>query len=252
MIETLSRYLDLPADQMAVIAAVVFLAGMVRGFSGFALTAVVMASLVVILPPVQLIPICFILEGVASLAMFRGGAKDADMKTVWGLSIGSALGTPIGLYATTSVAPEISKMIALFLVLSLTVLQLFRVRPRFIGTLPGLYLSGWAAGIVTGLAGIGGMVVALYVLASQLDARSIRGSLVMFLAIGMFTSFFYQLGFGVMNGIAFARGMVFAPVVLIGVYLGAGLFRPSLAKFYKTFCLILLVVLSAIGIFRMF
>ena len=53
-------------------AGVVFVAGIVRGFSGFALSALFMASVAVVLPPVELIPICYVLEVTTSLIMFIG------------------------------------------------------------------------------------------------------------------------------------------------------------------------------------
>ena len=50
--------LGLSGSEIAILAVICFGAGMVRGFSGFALSALVMASAALILPPVQLIPIC--------------------------------------------------------------------------------------------------------------------------------------------------------------------------------------------------
>lgn len=101
-----------------------------------------MASVVLILPPVELIPICYILEATASLIMFRGGMRDADMKVVWGLAIGSAAGVPIGLYATTSLPVELSKLIALLIILALAAAQLLRASPKFLATTPGFMEQG--------------------------------------------------------------------------------------------------------------
>ncbi len=248
MFETL---LGLFALDVGLFTGVIFLAGLVRGFAGFALSAVVMAALVVILPPVELIPVCYVLEAAATITMFRGGIKDADMGVVVGLSIGSLIGVPVGLALTTTIAPEYSKAIALVVLLFLATMQLFRASPPFLNTRAGLYLSGFTAGIVTGLASIGGMVVALYVLARNAEPAKMRGSLVMFLAFSMLTSGLYYLGFGVMTKLALTRGLFFMPVVLSGVFIGKALFRPSLAGYYKRFCLLLLIGLALIGIVRL-
>lgn len=248
MFDRLVDLVGLSPQEITIVVLAVFAAGLVRGFAGFALSAILMASVVVIIPPVELIPVCYLLEAAASIAMFRGGYKDADMGLVWGLAVGSALGVPIGLLATTTLDIEISKLIALLVILSLTAAQLIRVRPAFLTGKPGLYGSGISAGIVTGLASVGGMVVALYVLSSQADAKKIRASLVMFLFIGMFTSLAYLLLFGVMNDQAFWRGILLMPIVLLGVGLGSLLFRPSLTHLYKRVCLWLLVSLCIAGI----
>lgn len=232
-------------------AIIIFIAGIVRGFAGFALSAITMAGLAFFIAPVELIPVCYILEGVASVVMFRGGIKQADMKIVWGLAIGSAIGAPVGLLATTTFPIETSKTIALLLVISLAVAQLFKLSPKFLATKPGLYASGLTAGIATGLASVGGMVVALYVLAQGKNAKMIRGSLVMYLFIGMFTSLIYLIFFDMMDALALTRGLLFAPICLAGVGFGSLFFRPSLEGFYKRFCLILLISLAAFSLARL-
>jgi len=251
LIQTLSEFANLTPAQLLLCAGVVFLAGIVRGFSGFALSALIMASLAVIIPPIQLIPICFILEGTASLLMVRGGIKQADMQIVWGLVIGSAIGAPLGLYLTVVLPIETSKLIALILVMSLAIAQLLKLRFAFLASKPGLYLSGIAAGIVTGLASIGGMVVALYVLSQEKPAKTMRASLVMYLFIGMFMTGIYQYSYGILNTEALARGLTLSAPVLLGVWLGSWIFRPSLEIFYKRFCLGLLIFLALLGLARM-
>ena len=184
------------------------------------------------------------------MVMLKGGIKEADMKIVWGLVIGSVIGVPIGLLATTSLPVESSKLIALILLISLALLQLFKVRIAFLATKAGLYLSGLTAGIATGLASIGGMVVALYVLSQDHPARQMRGSIVMYLFLGMFTSLFYLIGYEVLTTTALKRALVFAPLVIIGVLIGSKLFRPSLEGLYKRFCLLLLLALASLGLVR--
>lgn len=234
-------HLDLSASELAICGAVTFLAGCVRGFAGFGLSAVAMACLVLILPPVELIPVFYVLEGTASLAMFKGGLRHAEMGQVWPLAIGSFIGVPIGLYATTSVSPEISKLTAVLVILTLTLLQFSRRMPAALATTPGRYVVGATAGIVTGLASVGGMVVALYVLASQAKPKEMRAALTMFLFIGMFTSLTYLLLYGVMTQTAIIRGTALTPITLVGVFLGTIAFKPALEAFYRIFCLLLLV-----------
>lgn len=251
MIEQLATYADLTPAELFICLGVILLAGLVRGFSGFALSALIMAGLVVIIPPIQLIPVCFILEAVASLLMIRGGIKDADMKIVWGLVIGSSIGAPIGLYATNVLPIENSKLVALCVLLILATAQLLSLQFKFLSTTLGLYLSGITAGIVTGLASIGGMVVALYVISQDIPARRIRASLVMYLFLGIITSSIYLYLYDMLTIIALKRALLFTPFVIAGVLVGSWIFRPSLETFYKRFCLFLLVGLASLGLVRL-
>ena len=217
MIQSGSAALALPPDHLALLGLICFLAGLVRGFSGFALSAMVMASGALILPPVQLIPVCWWLEMTASLFMMRGGWREANRKVALGLAIGSTIGVPFGLALTTQVDVETSKLIALGVIASLAALQLARVQLRFLASNWGLYGSGWMAGLATGLASVGGMVVALYVLAQNAPPREMRASLVVFLFLGSVTTALSLLAFGLMDRTAIARGLAMAGPAALGL-----------------------------------
>lgn len=246
----LSDITGLATNEVAIVAVIVFLSGIVRGFSGFALSALIMATAIFILPPIELIPMLWWLELSASLMMLKGGWADADRGTAYGLVIGSACGWPFGLWLTTSLDVDTSKAIALTIIVALAASQLAKVRLNFLASKAGLYGTGVVAGIVSGLAHVGGMVVAFYVLASDASARSMRGSLVLFLFLGSITSFFIQLAFGVMDLSGITRGLVFIPPTILGVFLGQQLFTERLAPYYRPFCLILLLGLAGIGLLR--
>ena len=251
MVTQLFTLTDLTPTRFAIVTAVVFVAGMVRGFSGFALSALVMASLAVMLSPRALLPVCWFLEFAAGLLMIRGGVKEANKGVAVGLAIGSALGAPIALYYTNILPLETSKLIALSIIIFLALLQLARVRAAFLATRTGLYLSGFTAGIATGFASVGGMVVALYVLARQAPAREMRASLVMYLFISNAIGLIYLLAYGIMDGVAVARGLVMIVPCLAGVLIGQKMFTPRLEPYYKPFCLLLLIGLAASGLIKL-
>ena len=242
--------LALTQSDLTLLMFIAFAAGLVRGFSGFALSAMVMASAIAILPPEALIPICWWLEMTASALMMRGGWKDADRDVAISLVVGSTIGVPFGLALTQAVSVETSKIIALCILLILATSQLAKIRLRFLATRPGLYGSGFMAGLATGLAAVGGMVVALYVLAREAPARQMRGSLVLFLFVSSLTSLITLLWFGVMDWTATARGLILAPAVALGVLLGQRLFTRKLEPFYKPFCLVLLIALAGLSLIR--
>jgi len=223
----------------------------VRGFSGFALSAIVMASATLILPPVALIPICWWLEMSASVLMVRGGFKEANKPLVLTLAIASAIGVPLALWATMSVSAEVSKTAALILIATLALILLAKVRMPFLATRTGTIGAGLLAGVATGIASVGGMVIALYVLAQNTAAREMRANLVMFLFLGALTSMVTYAVSGVMDQVAIYRGMAMAIPTMIGVVVGKAMFTPRLEPYYKPFCLTLLIGLAAFGLIRM-
>lgn len=250
MLQQILDFTQLPAATFYVALIAAFAAGLVRGFTGFGLSAVMMAGVVSLIPPIQLIPVTYFLEAAASLFLVRKGVENADMKIVWGLAIFSFLGWPLGLYLTVSVEPGVSKIAALLLILGLTLLQLLQVKAAFLGRPSGVYASGFLAGIASGIASVGGMVIALFVLSRDAAPKEMRGSLIMYLFIGLFTSMIILLMYQVMSWLAFQRAIVFIPPMLLGLLFGAMLFRPSMVPFYKRLCLGLLIVLCLVGIVR--
>ena len=210
-----------------------------------------MAAGIAFLPPIALIPILWFQEMAASILMARGGWRDAQRLLVVLLVAGSWIGWPLGLTLTGSISVETSKTLALGVILVLSVMQLAKLRIPGLNTNAGALISGIVAGIISGTAHVGGMVVALYVLAQGSAARSMRGTLVLFLFISSVGSLFYQLGFGVMTETSIYRGLALVPFTLIGVVIGTRFFSPKLEPYYKPFCLGLLICLSFVGLVRL-
>jgi len=250
MMITILDLTGLSSNQLAAFAAVVFIAAIVRGFSGFALSALIMAALASILPPVEILPMNFILEAVAGLMMVRGGIKDADMRIVIGLVVASAIGQPLGLLLTTTAPVEITRLMALSVILVLAILLIANIKPKNADNNAYLYGAGLLSGFVTGIAGVGGMVVVIYIFSLGREAKTIRASLVMYLFLSLVISLFYYLYFGLLSETVLARGAIFTVPVVIGVLIGARLFSKSHEKLYRTFCLGLLILLAITGLLR--
>lgn len=247
----ISERVGLTTAECAILIGITFTAGLVRGFSGFALSAIVMASAILILPPLELIPMLWWLEMSASLVMMKGGFADAHRPTAYGLVIGSTIGWPIGLALTTTLPVDTSKIIALCIIITLAVMQLSKLRLGVLNSRVGLYVTGLVAGSVSGLANVGGMVVALYVLAADVPARQMRGSLVLYLFLGAFTTLITQTLFGVMDLSGIKRGLIFILPTVLGVLLGKRLFVPQFERYYRPFCLTLLLLLAGSGLTRL-
>ena len=247
----MTSLLSLSDTQFWIVALICLLAGIVRGFSGFALSALVMASAALIIPPIELIPVCWWLELCAGFMMIRSGWKEADRRLAITLVVGSSLGLPLGLYLTTHVSVALSQAIALGCIATLAALLLGKIKLDFLANPKGHLGVGVCAGIATGLASIGGMVVALYVLVSQEPARQMRATLVVFLFLSGAISLLILIAYGVMDQRAALRGVILAIPATLGVYLGKKFFISKLEPFYRPFCLLLLIGLALLGLVRM-
>ena len=238
------------SSETVLLFLIIFAAGLVRGFAGFALSAIVMASAASFIPPILLIPILWFQEMAASLLMARGGWQDADRPRTVLLVIGNWLGWPLGLWLTVSLPREASAQIALVIILILAAMQLLKINIPALASRAGTLIAGFVAGIAGGVAHVGGMVVALYVLSQNDNARSMRATLVLYLFIGSLGSLIYLIYFGVMTSTAMLSALTLIPVTLLGVWLGTKLFNPRWEPYYKPFCLCLLIGLAALSLLR--
>lgn len=241
---------NLSANYFALVCFVVFMAGVVRGFSGFALSALVMASLASLIAPLELIVVCFFLEMSASILLLKNAWQKGELSLAFKLAMGSIVGLFIGLAYTHSIATVFSKFSALALILSLAILQFCKVQFVFGKSSFGIYASGVMAGVASGLASVGGLVVALFILARDISAEKMRASLVLFLFFTSFTAVANFLWYDMFTSISISRGLIFAVPCFLGVYLGKLLFMPNLQMWYRPFCLLLLIVLAGLGILR--
>ena len=243
--------LALNNSDLLILILICFFAGLIRGFSGFGLSAFVMSLALTIIPPIELIPVCWWMEFVASVFMIRNGWKDSDKKISIILWLGAVFGLPIGIALTTILDFQTSKIVALVLILILALILLRNFKIQFLSTSLGTISSGVFAGVATGLASIGGMIVAIYVLASQNSVRRVRASLVLYIFLNSVTTFIFLILFDVMDHKAFVRGVLLTVPSSIGVVLGSILFMQKLEKYYRPFSLGLLISFSLVGLIRL-
>ena len=243
--------LALNNSDLLILILICFFAGLIRGFSGFGLSAFVMSLALTIIPPIELIPVCWWMEFVASVFMIRNGWKDSDKKISVILWLGAVFGLPVGIALTTILDFQTSKIVALVLILILALILLRNFKIQFLSTSVGTISSGVFAGVATGLASIGGMIVAIYVLASQNSARRVRASIVLYIFLNSVTTCIFLILFDVMDHKAFERGILLAVPSSIGVVLGSILFMQKLEKYYRPFSLGLLISFSLVGLIRL-
>ncbi|KIT16027.1 sulfite exporter TauE/SafE family protein [Jannaschia aquimarina] len=248
---TLGNWMGL-APGIAVLAILAcLLAGAIRGFAGFGLSALAMAILAAFIAPIELIPLFWFLEMSASLVLMKGGWADADRTAAVTLVATAGVGLPLGLLATMAIPATLSKAVALTLLIGLALTQLARLRIPALASRPGTLATGLGAGLITGLAGAGGMFIALYALVRDLPARTMRGTLNIYMlgsgAVGLVT----HLALRTMDGQTAARAAILVPVTLLGVFLGQAAFTPRWERYYRPACLVLLLGLAGSGLIRL-
>ena len=228
----------------------VFVAGIIRGYSGFGFAMVSVTSISLVLPPVQVVPLVLILEVLASIRLVPQVWRDIDWHSLRWLLAGSLFATPIGVYLLANVPAESMRISISLLVLVAAILLLYGWAWRRMPGRPLILTTGMACGILNGAAAIGGPPVILFYLSSPAAVTVSRASIIAyFLGIDAMS-----LVMASIQGLTTIKTLLVTSICLIPLYLGitigSRMFIKTEKKSFRQHVLILLIILSVAGLLR--
>lgn len=225
----------------------VFLAAIVRGYSGFGFSLLVITSLSLLMPPQTFIPAVFMLEIAASLHMLPGIWKDIHWRSLAPLIVGCLIGTPLGVWLLANVpAPPMQIALALF-VLIVTFLMW---RGFALKTMPGTGVSGGvgiASGLFNGAFGIGGPPVILFYFASPAGNIAGRASLIAFFLMTDLIGLAFMSREALIGWNSLTLALIFLPALLLGIWVGARSFKSTDPQVFRKWVLVLLAGLAILS-----
>ncbi len=233
----------------------IFLAAIVRGYSGFGFSLLAITALSLTLPPAEIVPSIFMLEVAASLHLLPGIWKDIHWRSLGPLVLGCLIATPLGVYLLATVPAAPMQVALAIFVLAATVLLW---RGFALKTMPGPIAStavGAASGFANGAFGIAGPPVILFYFASPAGNIAGRASVIAFFLATDLIGLAFQSREGLVTWDALMRAITFLPALLIGVWLGARSFRGADPAVFRKWVLIILATLALLtaakGIYTM-
>jgi uncharacterized protein len=222
----------------------IFLAAIVRGYSGFGFSLLSITALSLALPPAEIVPSIFMLEVAASLHLLPGIWRDVHWKSLGPLTLGCLIATPVGVYLLANV-PAAPMQVALAAFVLLATLLLWR--GFALKTIPGAIAStaaGAASGFANGAFGIGGPPVILFYFASPAGNIAGRASLIAFFLATDLIGLTFQWREGLVTWDAFIHAVIFLPALFTGVWLGARSFKGADPAVFRQWVLAILATLA--------
>ena len=225
---------------------IIFLAAIVRGFSGFGFSLLTITALSLIYPPAMIIPSIFMLELAASLNLLPALWKDIHWKSLGPLTIGCLIATPIGVWLLANIAPAPMQVALSIFVLTATYLLWRGFALKTMSGSVASTLAGAASGLSNGAFGIGGPPVILFYFASPAGNVAGRASLVAFFLATDVIGLANQSVHGLITWDTFMRALYFLPALLAGVWIGARSFKGTDPEVFRKYVLAILAVLAVI------
>ena len=227
-----------------------FLASVLRGFTGFGFGLAAVPLLALVLPPAQVVPLVVMLNLIIGMGGLRGALRQTDWRSLRGLLPGVLVGIPLGLLILTAFRPNTVRL-AIGLIIAASVVLLWRgarlpPRPSAVLTLA----VGTVSGVLTGLASMGGPPMVVYLIAVGNSAAGVRA-----------TSIAYFMFSGAISAAVMGYQGLIGPEVLLwtiagipaaygGNWIGSWAFHKAQPHHHRMTALIVLSILAAVLIVR--
>lgn len=231
MPETLAGAFQTPGLWFLALGA--FLAGIVRGFTGFGTAMVYLPVAAQVLTPFEALTTLLIKDLTGPLIHVPRALREGHPADVARLGVGALLGLPLGVWVLSQVAPEVFRWGVSLVALTMLVLLVGGVRYRGRLTPPLVFATGAVGGFLAGSVGLPGPPIILMYMASTLPITAIRANNMLYLILADILLLAVLWWNGYLVPTAVALGVLMILPYTLGNWAGARLFRPGAERLYR-------------------
>ena len=212
----------------------VFLAGTVRGFSGFGNAMVYLPIAAQVLNPVEALVSLAAMDILGPLPTAFRARKDTAPKELWRILLGFLVMLPIGLFVLTRMTSDTYQTVIGLSILVILGLLMSGWRYRGALTSPILFGTGSAAGILGGISGLAGPPVILMYMVSQKGPRAVRANITCFLvAVDVLLIAVLHVVYGALTWPPVLIGSMLMVPYALATLVGERLFNPAHETLYR-------------------
>lgn len=224
-----------------------FGAALVRGYSGFGFSALVVAAAGLVTNPLNVVAVVLLGELILSAQAWRGIKGQVQGRMVWLLLAGAALGMPIGLWALLSIPEAAALAVISGFVLIMCLILHAGWRMEAVAGSKGILAVGFASGLANG-PGMGGLPVAAFFAAQPMPASVFRATLVAYFPLLDLYSLPLYAWAGLITADTFWAFLFTLPLILLGNALGSRRFLAADPQEFRRFAIWLLALLALLGL----
>jgi len=222
------------------IALSAFLAGLVRGFTGFGSAMIFLPVAGFFLSPISALTVLTVMDFFGPIILLRNALKDARRNDLIKLLLPMALMLPVAIWLLSYTDSKVFRYLISGLAICLVLCLIFGLQFKGKVTTRMLVGIGAFSGLTGGFLGMPGPPVILFYLAGPYQAAVVRANTLLFLFSFdvLFISIISIFGFVEMEAVFLGLAMV-VPIVA-GNLVGAKLFSPGKERIYRfaAFCII--------------
>ena len=229
-----------------VLALVAFLAGIIKGFTGFGGALVMAPVFLTLLSPGETRGTVVAVNVATAWQLLRPSWSAMQPRVVLPMAAACAAATPAGIALILVLSPTSGRRIVGTAVLVSGIALLVGWRRKRAPGLAATLLVGALSGVMNGLAGVGGPPAALWLLAGRDGAARDRSGLIVYVALTQTTVAAMAAYAGVICGATVLRALSLVPLHVLGTWMGAHLFHKAPDRTVRLAAILIIVVLGAV------
>jgi len=236
-----------PAGVLVFLTVCSFVAGAVRGFSGFGSAFIFMPLASAVVGPKVAAAVILLIDLVTAAPMIPEGWRLGDKRDVGTMALGLPIGIPIGAWALTHSDPLLVRWFLVATIIPMLALLMSGWRYRGHPTPALTVVVGAMSGFLSGITQMGAPPIILYWLGSSNKASVVRANVVLLFAVStVLTTGTYGYS-GLLSWSLVGLVVLTGPAYGLGVWLGARMFRLASERTFRRLCYALIALAALVG-----
>jgi uncharacterized membrane protein YfcA len=240
----------LPANDIIALSLIIFIASLVRGFTGFGLALVAVPLIQFFLPVsdtavfIALVNICF------SLLYFRRSKRYIKGQPIGTMALWTGAGVAAGTVILKFVNPAYIQLVWGVLILLIVIALIRGVNFGIRSERSAFRLSGMLGGILAGATGITGPPVAIILSSVKTPKEKFSAVLSLFILFAVSFAFVFYYAAGLIHVRTLLLALTTIPAMLAGLYIGGRLVSRINQKTFTAVIYVVLVIMGIITLYK--
>ncbi|POF31134.1 sulfite exporter TauE/SafE family protein [Roseibium marinum] len=239
MLEIFSSF---PPNLLMFLAAVLFIAGCVRGFAGFGAGMIFMPIATSVMLPSTAAASFLFIDGIVALPLVIRALRLCDWPTVLPAAIGAVICVHFGAWLLASTDVLVLRWSIFAIVTGLLLLLISGWRYNGKATWPVSLGVGAVAGVLGGISQVSGPPVVAFWLSSAREPAIVRANLIVFFALSSVGTFFAYILNGFFTLQVFHLLIMAIPVYALAIYAGSKGFSKANPNLYRKLAYVLIAL----------
>ena len=235
-------------DEFLWIALGAFLAGVVRGFSGFGTAMIFLPFASSVVDPVPALIILCIMDIIGPMIMSPRVAGDANPRELFRLVAGAAVAMPFGIAMLEMLSSDMFRNTVSILTLALVAIMASGWRYQGQTSNLAVLGIGGAGGLLAGATGVPGPPVMLFYLVRPLSAACIRANIFMYLILADVLLLAMLTFRGWLTSGPVYVGLAVTLVYFLALIIGARFFQPGREREYRVAAYSIIAASAVLGL----